>query len=74
MTALPLIRPLDSTERAWACTTRGYRVADGITRLPWIFGLKQPVVVLDGGTTHEPTRRYALASTGQDNAPRTRRR
>lgn len=60
LVSLSIIRPRNTSARAWACRARGFRDAESITPLPWVFGTTDALVVLDGGNSHEPTRRYAL--------------
>ncbi len=60
LVSLPLVRPRNANAKAWSCRPRGYRADDAISPLPWVFGVSERVVVLDGGNRHEPSRRYAL--------------
>ena len=60
LVSVDLVRPRNTAARAWACRARGKRDITSITPLPWVFGVSDPVVVLDGGNTNTPTRRYAL--------------
>lgn len=72
LVSLSLVRPRETSARAWACRARGFRDAEAITPLPWVFSTDQPVVVLDGGTSHAPTRRYAAQATGAASTARSR--
>lgn len=60
LVSLDLVRPRNTSARAWACRARGTRDITSLTPLPWVFGVSDPVVVLDGGNSNTPTRRYAL--------------
>ncbi len=60
MVLLDLVRPRNTTARAWACRAKGLRATPALTPLPWVFGISEPLVVLDGGQSQTPTRRYAL--------------
>lgn len=59
---LSLVRPRNAATRAWACRARGLRNVSTVTPPPWVFGISEPVVILDGGSSHAPTRRYARAT------------
>lgn len=55
---LPLVKSKEARARAWSCETRIAPKATALTPLPWIFGVERRVVVLDGGRSDAPTRRY----------------
>jgi hypothetical protein len=60
---LSLSRPPERSTRAWNCDAKTPSRAIGLSPLPWVFGTEDPVVVLDGGTRHAPTRRYSLETS-----------
>ena len=71
---LPLVRPRGAGAKALACRSRGLRRAEGMSTPPWVFGVEDPLVVLDGGTRHVPTRRYALAKAAAAKTKKTANR
>ncbi len=54
--------PEPSTARALVCTTVGATPARTATRLPWVFGLEEPLLAFDVGRSHHPRRAYGQAN------------
>jgi hypothetical protein len=63
---LALTHPRERYTRAWNCQAKVPPRATGITTFPWVFGTREPLVVLDGGSRHAPTRRYSLEPIAAD--------
>ncbi len=56
------------TARALVCEAKGQDPQLAATRLPWVFGVQEPLLAVDFGGSHHPRRAYGLLVGGDKSA------